>query len=655
MNQIEIYLEKNYFHIVSQNNFPDLRIWNKKTNTETPFETVATGHYQLSAAKVLALLNTDKTDRAYIIFGAHQEIDLTQSNLKESQATQITIEGVRLSLYVSIDDTLRFMCNLLPSATAYYLKNQVESITVKDRTIFFNLAIYTKYFSLASLDFKVTHRQLDKSTTLMDFKPTSCEHRQPNIFVNHVQIRYQPSQTLTDIAPNINLNGFNWQIFDLRFQLHFTAIEVRSRTFRVDYNPENAKDCDVPYTDKLFLHLYWYGTHKYQKLSYRISFVPKDTYQTYLEFKNGARQTKKNSSVKTVLISEYPQKAQDNGLILFKYLMHKKFTEFEPYYVVTKDSPDLGNLKNDMDHVVFYNTPDHVKVFMRADILCHTHSSDYAMPFRSQFFLEKKRTIKKVFLQHGITAVRNIDHLYGKDTQPDFTNKFIVSSEREKQLVVDKLAYEPKDVIITGFARFDLLLKHNNRLVSYLKRKHVLLMPTWREQLVNLTDKDFVKTDYFKKLNGLLNSPKLRQLKQKQHLTIDFYLHTNFQKFAHLFHSDQVTILREGQQTVQSLLKSHGILITDFSSVGLDFALLKRAVLYYQFDGLPANGALSDQAESLLPGPVITDETQLISELQMKVKNNRLDEKYAQTLSQNLYKFQDRHARDRILQVMRML
>lgn len=658
MDQIEIYLYNNVFHIISKMDFNNLRVWNKQTNVEVPFSKTNAGHFEISAKDILAILDTSKYDRAYIVFDDHQEIDLSQIQLKQfesDQTIQTSINGVQLSLYLSLNNTLRFMCNLLPKSNAYYQKNHVEKIEFSQGNVLLNLAVYTKFFPIKTLDLKITHRQLDKSVMLTNFKPSSCERVGFNTFINHFQIAYQPAQQLQEIAPNIRLNGYNGQFFDLRIQPHFVALKVRLHEFRVAYNSICNVDCIVPYSNNLLLYLYWYGTAKYNNLSYRIALVPKDTYQTYLAFKNNPQKTQKNVHEKTVLISEYPQKAQDNGLVLFKYLLHKKSAEFNPYFVITRDSPDLSNLKNYMDHVVFYDSPEHVKIFMQTDILCHTHSSDYALPFRNNLFIEKKETIKKVFLQHGIIALRNIDHLYGNDTHPEFTNKFIVSSDREKQLVIDKLGYVDKDVVVTGLARFDQLLEHNNQLTSYLKRKRILLIPTWREALLNLSDEEFVKSEYFKKLNHLLNSKKLRDLKQKNHLTLDFYLHTNFQKYAHLFHSAEVNILIEGQQTVQNILKSHGIVVTDFSSVGLDFALLKRTVLFYQFDGMPANGAISDHVKKLLPGPVITEEDELISNLKLKVKNNRLDRKYASQISQNLYKFQDHHACDRIFQLLHKL
>ena len=176
MDQIEI-CQKEHFHIISQKIFK-IYVFGIKTHEETSFTLVSEGHYQISAEKVIALLDTTKNDRAYIIFGDHQEVNLAHSQLKQlrnDQVTQTTIGGIPLSLYVSLDDTLRFMCNLLPSARAYYLKNNVHTINVNNDTVSLNLDIYTRFFPLKALDFKITHRQLEKSFTLTDFIPSSSD------------------------------------------------------------------------------------------------------------------------------------------------------------------------------------------------------------------------------------------------------------------------------------------------------------------------------------------------------------------------------------------------------------------------------------------------------------------------------------------------
>lgn len=201
------------------------------------------------------------------------------------------------------------MCNLFPSIKGYYLKNQIEKISSASDTVTLNLAVYTKFFALQALDFKITHRQLDQSVLLTDIKSVTSERIGFNTFINHFKINFHPAQQLHELEPNIKPNGYNWQFFDLRILLHFAEFKVRPREFRVTYNSACNVDCVVPYPNDLLLHLYWYGTNKYNNLSYRIDFVPKDTYQTYLSFKDGLQNTQTNTDKKIVLISEYPQKS----------------------------------------------------------------------------------------------------------------------------------------------------------------------------------------------------------------------------------------------------------------------------------------------------------------------------------------------------------
>ncbi|MCV3315728.1 hypothetical protein NVV78_07210, partial [Pediococcus ethanolidurans] len=100
MDQIEIYLYNNVFHIISKMDFNNLRVWNKQTNVEVSFSKTNAGHFEISAKDILAILDTSKYDRAYIVFDDHQEIDLSQIQLKQfesDQTIQTSINGVQLS------------------------------------------------------------------------------------------------------------------------------------------------------------------------------------------------------------------------------------------------------------------------------------------------------------------------------------------------------------------------------------------------------------------------------------------------------------------------------------------------------------------------------------------------------------------------------
>ncbi len=77
-----------------------------------------------------------------------------------------------------------------------------------------------------------------------------------------------------------------------------------------------------------------------------------------------------------------------------------------------------------------------------ADVILCSHHTDFLYPVRSQRF-KKAVAAKKVFLQHGILGTKNILANYGKDAHTFETDLFLVSSEFEKEIVVDDFGYLP--------------------------------------------------------------------------------------------------------------------------------------------------------------------------------------------------------------------
>ena len=56
-----------------------------------------------------------------------------------------------------------------------------------------------------------------------------------------------------------------------------------------------------------------------------------------------------------------------------------------------------------------------------------------------------------------------------------------------------------------------------------------------------------------------------------------------FLKYFHVDHSN-ITVASWPEYDVQTLLKESAVLVTDFSSVAMDFAYMKKPLIYYQFD-----------------------------------------------------------------------
>ena len=189
---------------------------------------------------------------------------------------------------------------------------------------------------------------------------------------------------------------------------------------------------------------------------------------------------------------------------------------------------------------------------------------------------------KNVFLPHGIT-INNVSEFYGKNSSS--ISLFTCGAKPEFDYITEKFGYQANEVAYTGFARFDDY--HNSKTV-----KQVLLMPTWRRNIWKYyqgknTKKDyFLKTDYYKRFQSLLNNNNLAILLKKYNYRLLFYPHYEIQPFIKFFSSSSpnIHIVSQESDTVQNLLKCSALLVTDTSSVSFDFAYMYKPQVYYFFD-----------------------------------------------------------------------
>ena len=107
-------------------------------------------------------------------------------------------------------------------------------------------------------------------------------------------------------------------------------------------------------------------------------------------------------------------------------------------------------------------------------------------------------------------------------------------------------------------------------------------MPTWRPVLDVMSDEQFMNTEYYKTFQSLINNDKLRELAKQKDEEVLLFMHRNFQKFNHLFKSDFVKVLSNDEYDIKDLLYDSTTLVTDYSSVALDFGIMERKVIYYQ-------------------------------------------------------------------------
>lgn len=297
--------------------------------------------------------------------------------------------------------------------------------------------------------------------------------------------------------------------------------------------------------------------------------IPSLIYKLYLKITNK----------KIWLICETKDTARDNGYHLFKYI-RINYPNDNVYYAIDKKSLDYNNVKK-YENIIQFRSLKHWIYYLCADLNISTQK--YGNPSPVIFYalhVSFGKLNNRIFLQHGITK-DDATWLYYNKTK---FKLFICGAKKEYEYIKEKFNYPTNNLVYLGFSRFDNL--HNNE----MNNKQILIMPTWRVWLgrkTNFLDKkqEFINSEYYKKWNSLLKNKELIKYIEKENIKIYFYPHMNMHTFIKDFKaiSRNIKIVSKDYD-IQKLLKESALLITDYSSVYMDFAYMNKPIIYYQFD-----------------------------------------------------------------------
>lgn len=275
------------------------------------------------------------------------------------------------------------------------------------------------------------------------------------------------------------------------------------------------------------------------------------------------------------LMGERPDTAQDNTYHLFKYIVNNK-PDINAIYVIDKKSKDYNAIKN-LGKVIQFNSILHTLYLLNCKFTINSYSEKANMYSDDYKIIIKYWDIpknKKIFLQHGVIGVSRVNHVLHKNRMN--YDMFVVSSEFEKEHIIKEFGYSEKEVKVTGLARWDNLKE--------VKEKKILLMPTWRSWIKS--EEELIESNYFKTYMDFINDKSLAEILKKHNIKMTFYPHYQVQKVLSdvKIENPYVTVVKQGEQTVQELINSHSLLITDYSTVSFDFAYMYKPVIFYQFD-----------------------------------------------------------------------
>ncbi|EKY3841030.1 CDP-glycerol glycerophosphotransferase family protein, partial [Campylobacter coli] len=320
------------------------------------------------------------------------------------------------------------------------------------------------------------------------------------------------------------------------------------------------------------------------------------------------------------LFADRDYEADDNAEHLYRYIM-QNHPEQEIVFALRKESSDWERLKKEGFNLVEFGSFEFERIIKKASKVISSHSDEYLIRYitpRQQF----------IFLQHGVI----------KDDLSKWLNSkkidlFITSTKAEYDSIANDYnhyKFGKKEVVLTGLARHDALLKNNQ-----CNARQIIIMPTWRANIVGVAlgsskrglQSDFTQSEYFQKWNLLLNSNILQKLCEKYDYTIVFNPHPNIIPYLKDFNIPSYVKIANHNESLQELFCNLSLMITDYSSVAFEMAYLNKPVIYYQFDHEEffnshtyQKGYFDYKKDGF--GPVVEDEESLLKELENLLQND---------------------------------
>lgn len=285
------------------------------------------------------------------------------------------------------------------------------------------------------------------------------------------------------------------------------------------------------------------------------------------------------------LLCDNQVECRDNAYWLFKYL--KEHTDEDAVFAISKKSPDYERVSC-LGEVIDYGSFKHWVYYLSAKY--NISSQKLGKPNAAIcYVLEVYGIIKntRIFLQHGIITA-DLSFLYYEHTK---MRMFVTSTYDEWKYVNDNYHYPDGYVKELGLCRFDNLHDINTAGGTQVKKNKILIMPTWRMYIRNEIAGEnsgqlFKDTEYYKGWNSVISDKKLIDYVKENNLEIIFFPHREMHNFIEYFDIEDscITLAAWPEYDVATLLKECAILVTDFSSVAMDFAYMKKPLIYYQFD-----------------------------------------------------------------------
>lgn len=279
--------------------------------------------------------------------------------------------------------------------------------------------------------------------------------------------------------------------------------------------------------------------------------------------------------------------ANDNAEHLFRHVRASR-PDINAWFVLRKDSSDWPRLRREFGRrVVAFGSQRWIDLCLQAEHLVSSHADRHIVaPVELRPFGGARWRF--TFLQHGVTKDDISRWLNDKPIATFAT----ATADEFASIAGDGSPYTftTKEVVRTGFPRHDRLVGLQRTADGH---RLVVVMPTWRRYLASEVNSSGVQmsasssrtTPFVVQWLELLGSTDLRRAVQAADARLVLFAHPNLRDlFAELDLPEHIEVRNYTDDDVQQALTDAAVVVTDYSSVIFDAAVIERPIVYFQFD-----------------------------------------------------------------------
>jgi len=358
-----------------------------------------------------------------------------------------------------------------------------------------------------------------------------------------------------------------------------------------------------------------------------------------------------------IFTSEYGKVFRGNPRFLFDYVINQ-VPEFEAIWVSSVYDTYIKIKNKYPENVVYLYSLKGFRTIIRSKfIVFHQITFDFGdVPFnkKKQIFIQTFHGI--IFKKLGFKRKKTNKELnLLKKTIDNYYNIIISTSEEESKSIIECYHVKNEKIIISGHPRNDILNKNINdksiikNIIKYKNKfdKVILYAPTYRDtsqvKYFPFSDMDYDKLNNFLKEKEMI-------LLIHSHIN-EFNRGLSFKKEMSKIIPINKNNLEDNLIDIQQVLAVTDILITDYSSIFLDFLLLDRPIIFIPYDlkQYEKERGLLFEYDSNTPGPKINSLNDFIQELEKASKGIDLYKGQRKEILDKFHKYKDNKSSERII------